>query len=331
MKVRATVVVPTFDHGPTLLRSIPTALTQTVEDIEVFVVGDGAPEETRAIMADFAKRDERIRFFDHPKGPGNGEIHRHAVLEEARGDVVCYLADDDLWMPEHVEVLTALMQDADFAHTYPIRVEPDGRIGYWNVNLEASSFRQRMLAGENFVPLECAGHTRELYRRLPHGWRTSPEGIWSDLYMWQQILRVPGVRVRTGTRPTVIHLPSSLRRAWKTEERLVELDSWVERMNQPCWREDVYREVLDLSARTGARLQDEARGRDRIIERLQGQAQEARRELEATEARLDRSRAVLASVLTSRTWRFRNGLLGSPLLGPALRWAGRALSRRGGR
>jgi hypothetical protein len=94
------------------------------------------------------------------------------------------------------------------------------------------------------------------------------------------------------------------------------LDSWVERMNQPCWREDVYREVL---------------GRDRIIERLQGQAQEARRELETTEARLDRSRAVLASVLTSRTWRFRNGLLGSPLLGPALRWAGRALSRRGGR
>jgi GalNAc5-diNAcBac-PP-undecaprenol beta-1,3-glucosyltransferase len=329
--VRATVVVPTFDHGPTLLRSIPTALSQTVQDIEVFVVGDGVHEETRAIMADLKERDERIRFFDHPKGPGNGEVYRHAALAEARGDVVCYLADDDLWMPEHIEVLTGLLQDADFAHTYPIRVEPDGRIGHWNVNLELSSFRQRMLAGKNFVPLDCAGHTLELYRRLPHGWRTSPEGIWSDLYMWQQILSVPGVRVRTGTRPTVIHLPSSRRRAWTMKERLVELDVWVERMNQPCWREDVYREVIDISARSEAKLQDETRGRDGIIERLQAQAQEARGELEATEVRLDRSRAVLASVLTSRTWRLRNALLRSPLLGPALRWAGRALSRQGGR
>jgi len=115
MRLRATVVIPTFDHGPTLLRSIPSALAQSVEEIEVLVVGDGAPDVTREIVAKLAASDERVRFFDNPKGPGNGEIHRHAALAEAAGRLVAYLADDDLWMPEHLEVLESLLAEAGCA------------------------------------------------------------------------------------------------------------------------------------------------------------------------------------------------------------------------
>src|SRR2546430_8840166 len=31
----------------------------------------------------------------------NGEIHRDGVLRQARGRIVCYQADDDLWLPGH--------------------------------------------------------------------------------------------------------------------------------------------------------------------------------------------------------------------------------------
>jgi glycosyltransferase involved in cell wall biosynthesis len=49
--VRATVVIPTFDHGRLLWYFVRSALAQTVGDIEVFVIGDGVPDATREIVA----------------------------------------------------------------------------------------------------------------------------------------------------------------------------------------------------------------------------------------------------------------------------------------
>lgn len=358
MRLRATVVIPTFDHGPTLLRSIPSALAQSVEEIEVLVVGDGVPDVTREIVAKLAASDERVRFIDNPKGQGNGEIHRHAALAEAAGRLVAYLADDDLWMPEHLEVLESLLAEADFAHTYPIRVEPDGSVGDWNVDLGLPWYREAMLDGTNFVPLGCAGHTMELYRRLPHGWRTRPEGAWSDLHMWQQILSVPGVRVTSGTRPTAIHLPSSTRRGWPIDRRLDELDGWVERMRRPGWREEVYAAALDRAARGQAgawqALQEHRaalggtrehlhsvevhlreRERDLLeqLERLERDREEERRSLEGQLAALgegvEARQRELASITATRTWRWRGRLLRSPLLGGLARWRGRRRSPPG--
>ena len=40
----ATVIVPTHDHGPLLRLAVRSALRQTVEDLEVLVIGDGATE-----------------------------------------------------------------------------------------------------------------------------------------------------------------------------------------------------------------------------------------------------------------------------------------------
>jgi GalNAc5-diNAcBac-PP-undecaprenol beta-1,3-glucosyltransferase len=342
--VRATVVIPTFDHGPTLERSVPSALRQTVEDIEVFVVGDGAPDVTRDIMARITAADPRVRYFDNPKGPGNGEIHRAAALREAAGEIVVYLADDDLWMPEHLEIVGELLRGADFAHTYPIRIEADGSIGDWTVDLSRPWYVEAMLGGTNFVPLGCGGHTMELYRRLPHGWRTRPEGTWSDLYMWQQILSVPGVRVASGARPTLLHFPSSLRRGWPTERRLEELDAWIARMNEPGWRHDVLADTLARSWGTATSTWQALQEHRAVLEGL-GEAEEAlgarQRELLDQLERLDRDRGEeraslqgqvaslrdelaarereIAAITSTRTWRWRSRLIRMPGVRRAVR------------
>jgi glycosyltransferase involved in cell wall biosynthesis len=99
----ATVLIPTHDHGPTLRYAVQSALAQTVADLEVLVLGDGAPDVTRELMDELTRADPRVRWLDNPKGPRNGELHRHAALQEAQGEIVCYLSDDDLWLPGHVE------------------------------------------------------------------------------------------------------------------------------------------------------------------------------------------------------------------------------------
>jgi glycosyltransferase involved in cell wall biosynthesis len=286
----ATVIVPTHDHGPTLRVTLGTALAQTVADIEVFVIGDGVPDVTREIVDDLMRRDTRVRFFDHPKGPRRGEIYRHDALQEARGEIVCYLSDDDIWFPEHVATMRDLLADADFAGALPVSLSADGKLSSWPIDLARPSFRERMLAGHNFIPLSCGAHTLDGYRRLPVGWSAAPTGTGTDLYMWQKLLRLPGVRAKSGTRPTAVHFPSPQRSDWTLDERVAELELWARRASDPAERRELVGEVLDAIVLEAAEI--EARARD---------------------------------AYATRTWRFRNWLLRAPVLGPVAR----ALGARG--
>ncbi len=292
MSLAATVIIPTHDHGPTLRISVATALAQTVEDIEVFVIGDGVPELTREIVGEFMNADERVRFFDHAKGPRHGESYRDEALEEARGEIVCYLSDDDIWFPEHVETMRDLLADADFAATLPVRFKADGQIVTWPTDIALRSSQRRMLAGGNYVPLSNAAHTLAAYRRLPQGWSTAPPGIATDLFMWQKFLRLPGVRLRSGTRPTELHFPTQQRSDWSLDERVAELEEWARKAADPAWRKEFLGVVLDEVVRHGAELD-----------------------------------AAALAVYASRTWRFKERLLRVPILGTAAR----ALAARGAR
>jgi glycosyltransferase involved in cell wall biosynthesis len=224
-----TVLIPTHDHGPLLRTALRSALTQTVSELELFVVGDGVPDLTRQLVAEVMREDERVRFFNRPKGARRGEAHRHEALQEARGEIVCYLSDDDLWHPEHVATMRNLLLDADFAAAASLHVTAEGELLTWPFDLRLPAFRGRMATGaQNFVPLSCAAHTLAAYRRLPEGWAPAPASVPSDFFMWQKVLSRPELRARSATRPTVLHFPSTHRVAWTTEARVEELERWAE-------------------------------------------------------------------------------------------------------
>jgi Glycosyl transferase family 2 len=321
MTVAATVLVPTHDHGPTLLRSLPSALAQTVHDIEVLVVGDGAPDFTRELMEELTSADPRVRYFDNPKGPRHGELHRHVALQEARGEIVCYLCDDDLWMPDHVERMRALLDDSDFAYALPFWIDPENRIHCLRVDLGLPYFREMFSGGENRIPLSCGVHTLELYRRLPAGWRTTPDGIFTDLYMWQQILSVPDCRVAGGAEPTVLHFPTPERIGWSSDERLAELDRWAARLGDPGFRDELVERVLAATVADAAAL--EVQLGVMLAEAAASEAERRRAEARADE--LDRD---LQGIASSATWRLRGRLLAVPGLGASLRAAAKALGDR---
>ncbi len=254
MNLTATILIPTHDHGPTLRSSVASALGQTVSDIEVFVVGDGVPDETRGIMAEIIRADSRVRFFDHPKGPRHGELYRHDALLEARGRIVCYLSDDDLYLPHHVEQMSALLKDADFAHALAAAVQPDGSISTWTVDLEVQAYRDELLANRNLVPFSAGAHTLDFYRRLAEGWTTTPAGTPTDLYMWQKFLRHGECRFRSGRTPTVLVFPSPARPQATPAERFRELDAWMARIADGQAVAPIEREVLVLKVREAAEL-----------------------------------------------------------------------------
>jgi GalNAc5-diNAcBac-PP-undecaprenol beta-1,3-glucosyltransferase len=257
--IAATVIIPTHDHGPLLSHSLGSALAQTVKDIEVFVIGDGVPDVTRSLLRQAREEDGRVRFWDHPKGPRLGEIYRHAALAEARGRIVCYLSDDDLWLPDHLETMGRLLEHADWAHSLPVQVLAEGEVGgFYLVNHADSRDRAATLAGHSRVCLSCGAHTLAAYRRLPVGWRTTPAGIFTDLYMWQQFLSDPACRASSGTRPTALKFAGTIRRGWTLERREAELAAWACRIADPAWRAGFVQDVLDQVLEQAWRLHEEA-------------------------------------------------------------------------
>ena len=262
-----TVVVPTHDHGPTLEFSLATALAQTVADLQVVVIGDGVPDGARELIREVCDADERVRFLDRPKGPSHGEAYRHEVLQDVAGPVL-YLSDDDLWLPHHVETVLAALEDgADWAHTLPVWVLPDGELGLHGFDLADVHFRAQVsrLTHPRVPGLSQTGHTIELYRRLPHGWRAAPAGTPTDVHMWRQILELPWVRPRSVPVVTALSLPSPARRGWSPQERARELGEWHRRLDTDDGRRDFERAVIAKLAQRAAWEEKHAQLREEAL------------------------------------------------------------------
>src|SRR5215469_9657290 len=201
-QVMASVVVPTTGNRGHLVRlSVDSILSQTVQDLEVFIIGDGVGEPSREVIQEIVRSDPRVRFYDNPKDVSRGELNRHKALQEARGKIICYLCDRDLMLPNHVESLLGLLADADFACTLNPVIGIDGAVSIqWSYDLGVDADRQSALRYKTGPVLSSVGHTLEMYRRLPHGWRTTPAHlrISTDLYMWHQFLERPDCRAATG-------------------------------------------------------------------------------------------------------------------------------------
>lgn len=223
---RVTVIIPTHNHGRLLLGAVRSLLRQTVQDFELFIIGDGVTAETREAIGQALALDPRIRFFDHPKSPRHGEPYRHeALIAAATGEIVCYLSDDDLWLPQHLESIRRALESAGMAHALPLWVNPDGSLSTTLIDLALPEWVQWTLAGGKKNSLSFVGHTMDFYRRLPHGWRTTPEGP-TDHYMWAQMLSVPGMRAAGTGEYTVIGMPSILRKGWSPSRREEEMQVW---------------------------------------------------------------------------------------------------------
>jgi GalNAc5-diNAcBac-PP-undecaprenol beta-1,3-glucosyltransferase len=287
----ATILVPTHRHAALLPYALRSALAQEGVELELFVVGDGVEDDTRAALEPFLA-DARVRFFDFPKGARHGEAHRHEALREATGRFVCYLSDDDLLLPDHAADMAALLEDADFAHSAPLVVLPGGALRYGPVDLERAEFHALLLRGGwNKVVLTGAAHTLGAYRRLPHGWRPAPPDVWTDLYMWQQFLRLPGFRGRTSARLTHLHLADGQRRDYSVEERVSELEDWWGRTQEPGFAEELAAEV----------------------------AETVRRAAVVREARVHELKDALAAMRATRWWRLRAALATARPRGPRAR------------
>ena len=94
------VVIPTLDRPSLLLRAVNSVLRQTYQQIEIIVVVDKPEPDT--ISAVQSLNDPRVRLIINPYAPTAGGA-RNAGVDQATGEWIAFLDDDDEWLPNKLE------------------------------------------------------------------------------------------------------------------------------------------------------------------------------------------------------------------------------------
>lgn len=93
-----TVIIPTYNRKQYLEQAIKSALSQTAKPAEIIVIDDGSTDGTEELLKN---NYQTIRYFkQNNKGPAAA---RNLGLRMARGQLIAFLDDDDIWPPYKLE------------------------------------------------------------------------------------------------------------------------------------------------------------------------------------------------------------------------------------
>lgn len=228
-----TVIMPTHDHATTIDLAVASVLNQTLDSLELVIIGDGATPAVREAVVGLPA-DERVRFIDVPKTPSRAEHIRHLVITESVAPYICYSGDDDILRPDHLADTLERLERVDFTHPLPLYIGRHGQLEFHPTDLANRKCREwHMHPGQNAVSLTGVGHRRESYLKLPYGWRVPPPGVFSDHFMWQQWFAHDGFSYSTGNRLTVLKFEAAVRKDFGHLQRRNEILEWLDRAERP--------------------------------------------------------------------------------------------------
>ncbi len=343
MSTAFSVAIPTHDRRELVTLAVQSALAQTRPPLEVLVLADGCGDGTADALRGLD--DERVRVIELPKGPGYAYAHRNVALREARGDVVAWLGDDDLWFRDHLATVGEAWDadGAELVQASAVLVDEAGGLTAMCSDWSVERFRAEALRGHNRTPMAAVSH-RPAPALAIGGWDGALERC-ADMDLWRRMI-VAGARTRMCATPTILH-PRGSGREQTREQRIAQNEGLAAALGDPTAAARLRAEAVRAAQRELAAREHEltlaAAERDTLAaeferltaaheqlaaehERLAAEHARSRAELDAAYRETARQRDLLTTIYAGGWWRLRDRLLTLP--GAAQ--AARALSRRAG-
>jgi glycosyltransferase involved in cell wall biosynthesis len=188
------VVVPTHRRPVFLHQTIRSILGQSIDDLELIVVFDGADEPVERAVA--AIDDPRIRMCVNPEPLGVSRA-RNVGLAEAVAPWVAFCDDDDLWAPDKLERQLAAISaspSAKWCAVSEVRLHDNGRLGAL-VTCPAAEEIPRRIRSANVIPGGGSGVLvdRELVVSL--GGFDAEMAMFADWDLWLRVALTADVAV----------------------------------------------------------------------------------------------------------------------------------------
>lgn len=123
---KVSVIIATYNKSSALRCAIDSVLWQRFADFELWVIGDACTDDTAEVVATYD--DPRVLWYNLPQNSGYQSAPNNEGLRRARGKYIAYLNHDDLWLPNHLQVLVDRIEEtgADFAFSVLEVIRPSG-------------------------------------------------------------------------------------------------------------------------------------------------------------------------------------------------------------
>ena len=106
---KVSAVVSHHHRRAWLLEALDSVAAQTFPEFEILVVNDAGPSASQ-LVSDWARgRAFEVRYL-HREENGGVAAARNTGVRAARGGLIAYLDDDDLWDTRHLEGLVSLLE-----------------------------------------------------------------------------------------------------------------------------------------------------------------------------------------------------------------------------
>ncbi len=104
------LIVPAYNEGAVIARTVQSLRTQAYAALEIIVVDDGSTDDTLAAAEHGADGDARVRCFRQPNG---GKAHAlNTGIAHATGDIVVVVDADTILAPDAIRHLVRPLADA---------------------------------------------------------------------------------------------------------------------------------------------------------------------------------------------------------------------------
>jgi glycosyltransferase involved in cell wall biosynthesis len=103
------VVIATYAREAMVQQAVKAALAQTRPPDEILVSDDASPDRTLAVLEQLASAHPSVRVIRQPHNTG-GVPNWTAAMDRASGDFLAWCSDDDMFLPDHLEVSLAYLK-----------------------------------------------------------------------------------------------------------------------------------------------------------------------------------------------------------------------------
>ena len=131
MSSLVSIITPSFNSSKFVQECVNSVVSQTYTNWELLIVDDFSQDNSKELLLNLKKKDERIKVTFLDKNIGAAEA-RNIAIQQAKGKYIAFLDSDDYWEKEKLANQIEFMKSNDIAFSFSsyIPISEDGKLFY---------------------------------------------------------------------------------------------------------------------------------------------------------------------------------------------------------
>lgn len=116
------IIMPTYNREKLLPKAINSVINQVYTNWELIIVDDGSTDNTRKLVDNYSRLDQRIRYIRNNRNKGPSGARNCGILQ-CKGEYIAFLDSDDEWFNYHLKDSIEVLENEDVCVCFALWIE----------------------------------------------------------------------------------------------------------------------------------------------------------------------------------------------------------------